>query len=54
MNLFQNVSRGSLTWRDVQHLIIRSSEPEKVKLNNADSWIINGANLKGILNAICA
>ena len=34
-----------LTWRDVQHLIIRTSNPNAAR--NDKKWITNGSGLKG-------
>lgn len=35
-----------LTWRDVQHVIVQSSRPDKSALKTSD-WKINGAGLMG-------
>ena len=37
-----------LTWRDVQHLIVRTSRPNR-EVDNREKWIINGAGLMGTL-----
>ena len=37
-----------LSWRDVQHIIIRSSTADS-KILKATDWITNGANLTGSL-----
>ena len=37
---------GDLSWRDVQHIIVRTARPGPVNINNGD-WNINKAGFKG-------
>ena len=34
----------NLTWRDMQHLVVRTAKPDKLK---AHDWQVNGAGRKG-------
>jgi len=34
-----------LSWRDVQHIIVRTARPDPVKISN---WVTNKAGLKGM------
>ena len=37
---------GDLSWRDVQHIIVRTARPGPVNINDGD-WNINKAGFKG-------
>nr|CAG4646109.1 EOG090X02T5 [Macrothrix elegans] len=36
-------ANGNLTWRDMQHIVVRTAKPERL---HADDWQVNGAGFK--------
>ena len=42
---FDNLFRNSLTWRDVQHLIVRSSRNDII--DKSVKWTVNKAGIRG-------
>ena len=43
VNFVLNISSSDLTWRDIQYLIVYTSDTTKLK---GGEWITNGAGLK--------
>ena len=43
VNFVLNISSSDLTWRDIQYLIVYTSDTTKLK---GGEWIANGAGLK--------
>ena len=38
----------SLTWRDMQHIVVQTARPDNLNPQPEEEWVINGVNRKGI------